>query len=78
MKSPDQINAVVSRLIKQFGVEVAALGEFEAEMVCLENVAAGLIGSAAVRYNKQPDQLSEAFVEGVRERVTHLIYGRKQ
>lgn len=78
MADAKDVNDITATLIKRFGTEVAAIGQFEAEMVCLEGLAAGLIAFNAARYNRQPDELTEAFCEGVRERVTRLIYGEKQ
>lgn len=76
--TPDQVNDVTAALIKKFGVEVASLGAFEPEMVCLEGLVAGLIAFNAVRYNRHPDQMVETFCAGLRERVDRLIYGTKQ
>lgn len=78
MATPDQINEVTADLIKSVGLLIGAIGEFEPEMVVLEGLAAGLIAANAHRYNRQPDEIVEAFCEGVRERVNGLIYGAKQ
>jgi hypothetical protein len=74
----DEINDLTASLIREFGAKMAAIGQFETEMVAVEGMVAGLIAFNAVRYNKQPDELVEAFCEGLRERVTRLIYGEKQ
>lgn len=74
----DEANDLTADLIKKFGVDVASLGGFEPEMVCLEGLVAGLIAFNAYRYNRHPDQMVEAFCDGLRERVDRLIYGAKQ
>ncbi len=76
--TPGEINDLTTSLIREFGIKVAATGEFEIEMVVLEGIVAGLIAFNAVRYNRQPDEIVEAFCEGLRERVTRLVYGEKQ
>jgi hypothetical protein len=78
MIDTDRINDITGNLIKKFGREVAEIGEFEPEMVCLEGLAAGLIAFNAVRYNRQPDEIVDAFCEGVRERLNRIVYGAKQ
>jgi hypothetical protein len=78
MSDVERTNDTTARLIRSFGSEVAGIGNFAQEMVILEGVVAGIIGFNAARYNKHPDELTEALCAGIRERVTRLIYGNKQ
>lgn len=76
--TPDQINDHTSDLIRKFGREVAKIGEFEAEMVCVEGMIAGLIAFNALRHNRNPEEVADIFCDGLRERLTRLLYGEKQ
>jgi len=71
-------NEITTKLIMQIGRDLAKINQYAPEMVCIEGLAAGLIASAAVRYNKHPDELMDAFCVGVKERFTQIIYGPKQ
>lgn len=73
----DETNALTAELIKTVGRIVGSI-PYTAKMVCIEGLAAGLIVLVATQHNKQPDELTDAFCEGVRERVTRAIYGRQQ
>ncbi len=72
------INETTQALIKQLGRDIGKIGDFNAEIVIMEGVAAGFIAFNAIRYNKQPDEIVEAFCQGLRERVDRIIYRTKQ
>lgn len=74
----ETINDLTKKFIMSFGLEVGELNDFTAEMVVLEGVVAGLVVSAAVRFNRQPDDLIQILAEGIQQRADRLIYGEKQ
>lgn len=77
--SRNQTNDLTASLVKSVGGELAKSGlGFEQQMICLEGLATALIAFYAIRHNKHPDELVEAFSAGVRERLTQVIYGAKQ
>jgi|HubBroStandDraft_4_1064222.scaffolds.fasta_scaffold481567_2 hypothetical protein len=72
----DKINDLTVELIKGVGTVIGSLDKFESEMVVIEGLVAGLIASAAIRYNRQPEEIVEALTDGIRERY-RLSYLRK-
>jgi len=76
--SVERINALVMKTITGFGVELAELDSFAGEIIVIENVAAGLIASACVRYNKDPNTTIDLFTSALKVRLDEVVYGRKQ
>lgn len=70
MSERDRVNALTADLVREVGHHLAQIGDFAAEMVCLEGLAAGLIAANAIRFNRHPEEITEAFCAGLRERVT--------
>lgn len=77
-KTAAAVNALTTELIKDVGLRTGLLGDFGAEMIVIEGLVAGLIGSAALRYNRHPDEIVAALTAGIKERTEYLIYGPKQ
>lgn len=75
MTDVDKVNALTRLLVRSVGQTVGASGEFKTEMVVIEGLVAGLIVSAALRYNRQPEDIIEALSTGIKERVDRAIYG---
>ena len=73
----NEVNDLTTELIKNVGRALGRL-DYAPRMVCIEGLAAGLIAFTATQYNKNPEELVEAFCERVRQRVDMAIYGRKQ
>lgn len=74
----EDVNKMIREVLPVIGSTVAELGDFAEEMMIAERLAAMLLVSACVRYNKQPEDVVAAFNIGFKQAVDDAVYGKKQ
>lgn len=73
-----KVNLLLEKFLPEMNNTISLIDHPVAEFILLEGLTAGALLTLCIRHNRDPDQLIEAFTEGLRERFKEILEGDEE